>query len=222
MATKNLMTAPSVLAADFSRMAEAISLVEASGADWIHFDIMDGSFVPQITFGHKFVSDMRKLSSLPFDTHLMTNHPETMVETFAKAGSDWITFHVEATVHIQLLIQQIRLLGKKPGVSLVPSTPVSAITPILSEVDQILIMSVNPGAGGQVMLDFTMDKIRELSRLKQEYGYQYLISVDGGINRDTVETVREAGADVVIAGSAFFNDSDPKGFLDLVHHGDSV
>ncbi len=219
---KKLMTAPSVLAADFSHMAEEISLIERSGADWIHFDIMDGSFVPQITFGHKFVSDMRQLSSLPFDIHLMVNHPETMVDTFAEAGSDWIIFHVEATVHIHRLIQRIRLLGKKPGISLVPSTPVSAITPILSVVDQILVMSVNPGFGGQQMLDFSLDKIKELDQIRREKGYTYLISVDGGINRHTVESVRAAGADVVVAGSAFFGDKDPASVLKILRDGEEL
>ncbi len=193
--------------------------INDSQSDWVHLDVMDGSFVPEITFGSKFVADIRGCSALPFDTHLMIDHPERMIEGFAQAGSDWISFHLEAAVHAHRVIQQIRSYGKKAGISIVPSTPVHALLPMLGELDLILIMTVNPGYGGQAMLDFCVDKIRWLDEIRREQGHRYLISVDGGVNNDTVDVVRNAGVDIAVAGSAFFQAADPQALVSRFKYG---
>ena len=216
---KVLQVAPSVLSADFSRMRQEMEKITESQSDLVHLDIMDGSFVPEITFGSKFVSDIRGCSPLPFDTHLMVEHPERMIEGFARAGSDWISFHLEAAVHAHRIIQQIRSFGKKAGISIVPSTPVQALMPLLGELDLILIMTVNPGYGGQAMLDFCVDKVRWLDEIRREQGHRYLISVDGGMNSDTVDIVRHAGVDIAVAGSAFFQADDPQALVSRFRYG---
>ncbi len=197
--------APSILAADFTNIQKAVTDIESSGAEWIHLDVMDGSFVPPITFGSQMVSAIRKITKLPLDVHLMINDPDKHVDAFAEAGSDFITVHAEASVHLHRELQRIRSLGIKAGLSIVPSTPVSTILEVLSEVDLILVMSVNPGYGGQKLIPACVEKVRRLSQLKQEHGFTYEISIDGGVNRQTVAEIREAGADVLVAGSAFFN-----------------
>lgn len=206
---KDRLVAPSILSADFTRIADAIALIEKSGGDWVHLDVMDGAFVPNITFGPKMVADIRPLTRLPLDAHLMIDNPERIIPQFAEAGADHITFHVENTVHIHRIISQIRELGVKPGISIVPSTPVAAIAELLGFVDLILVMTVNPGFGGQELIPQCLEKVRVLDRLREEQGYSYLISVDGGVNRDTAESVREAGTDVLISGSSFFAAPDP-------------
>jgi ribulose-phosphate 3-epimerase len=201
--------APSLLSADFSHIVSGIEMINHSGAEWIHFDVMDGTFVPPITFGSKMVKDTRKCSELIFDVHLMTNHPETHIEDFAEAGADYITLHPEAAVHAHRIIHQIHEMGKKAGISIVPSTPVSAIMELCPFVDLILIMTVNPGYGGQEMIPQCLNKVKGLYGLRELKGYHYLISVDGGINEKTSILAREAGTDIIVAGTAFFGAENP-------------
>ncbi|WP_319561507.1 ribulose-phosphate 3-epimerase [Marispirochaeta sp.] len=203
------LIAPSVLSADFTDIAGAVRLIESSGADWVHLDVMDGSFVPPITFGSQMVRDIRAITDLPLDAHLMVDNPEKQIESFAAAGADYITVHAEATVHLHRILQSIRDLGVKPGVSIVPSTPVESLGEILHEVDLVLIMSVNPGYGGQKLIPSSLAKVERLVQLRKEKSLSYLVSIDGGVNRSTIESVQKSGVDVVVAGSAFFNSEDP-------------
>ncbi len=205
--------APSILSADFSDLKSALKEIEDSGADWVHLDVMDGHFVPNLTFGPKMVSDLRPLTRLPFDVHLMIEKPELLAENFISAGADYLVFHIEAVVHAHRLVQRIRDLGARPGISLVPSTPVSLCTEILAHVDQVLVMTVNPGFGGQKIIPEAIEKIRELMRLREENGYDFVINVDGGVNLETSAAVRQAGADAMVSGSAFFSARDKSGFV---------
>lgn len=204
---KKPLLSPSLLSADFANLQAALKMVEEKGGSLVHVDVMDGQFVPQISYGQPVIQSVRRLTKLPFDVHLMVEKPELMVESFAKAGSDWITFHYEATVHIHRLVQQIHALEKKAGISIVPSTPVHVLDEILSEVDLVLVMTVNPGFGGQTLIPSCVNKISQLADIRREKGYDFLISVDGGVNDKTVQSVISAGADIVVSGSAFFNGS---------------
>lgn len=199
--------APSLLSADFSNLTEAFEKIENYGGKAVHIDVMDGQFVPEITYGQPVVRSVRKLSKLPFDVHLMVKNPELQIESFVKAGADWITFHLEAAVHSHRIIQHIHELGKKAGISIVPSTPVAALKELLEYVDIVLVMTVNPGYGGQVLIPSCVEKVKELKRIREEKGYNFKISVDGGVNSDTLKTVLDAGTDIVVSGSAFFNGS---------------
>ena len=207
---KKPLLAPSILSADFTDLASSFKKMEEGGADWIHVDVMDGSFVPNISFGQVVVRALRPLSALPFDVHLMINNPEQHVESFAEAGADSLTFHWENVIHCHRLIERIHALGKKAGISLVPSTPVSALEAVLPYVDIVLVMTVNPGFGGQALISSCVDKIEELSAIKKAKNLSFDISVDGGVNKTTAPLVIGAGADIVVSGSAFF-----KGEFDL-------
>ncbi|MGP1458758.1 MAG: ribulose-phosphate 3-epimerase [Treponema sp.] len=197
--------APSLLSADWADLKNAVNFAQEGGAGALHIDVMDGRFVPQISYGQPVVKSLRPLTKLPFDIHLMTEHPEDQVDSFAAAGADWITFHCEACVHSHRLIQHIKSLGKKAGVSLVPSTPVSALRELLEYVDIILVMTVNPGFGGQSIIPSCVRKITELKKLRGEIGADFKISVDGGVNSSTISSVIDAGADIIVSGSAFFS-----------------
>ncbi len=195
---------PSLLSADFSKLASELEKVEKGGASLVHIDVMDGHFVPPVTYGQPVITSIRKCSKLPFDVHLMVEKPESCIESFAQSGADWITFHVEATAHSDLCVQKIHSLGKKAGVAICPSTPVSAIEHLLPLVDLVLVMTVNPGWGGQKLIPYTLDKVRKLADIQREKNYSYQISVDGGINNETLALVLEAGTDIVVSGSSFF------------------
>lgn len=197
--------APSILSADFSRLAEEVADVEKGGADWLHVDVMDGHFVPNLTIGPVVVSALKGKTKLPLDCHLMVSRPEDWVDEFAKAGARIITVHVEATAHLDRLISKIREKGCLAGVSLNPATPVSALTEVLSMVDLVLVMSVNPGFGGQKFIESSVRKIEDLARTRRERGYKFLIEVDGGVNAENAAQLTAAGADVLVAGSAVFS-----------------
>ena len=201
---KTPILAPSLLSADFCNLEKAIKQIEKGKGAAVHIDVMDGQFVPEITYGEPVVRSIRRLTKLPFDVHLMTEHPERQIELFAAAGADWITFHYEATPHAHRIIQMIHELGKKAGVAVCPGTPVSILSEILACADIILVMTVNPGWGGQKIIPSCVAKIAELKKIREEKNYNYLISCDGGINQDTVKDVLAAGVDVVVSGSSFF------------------
>lgn len=196
--------APSLLSADFGRLAEEIAAVEAAGADLLHVDVMDGRFVPNITIGPPVVAAIRKVAKVPLDVHLMIVEPERYLEAFAEAGADVITVHAEATQHLQRALARIRELGKKPGVALNPATPLSAAEWILSDVDMVLLMTVNPGFGGQTFLPGMVGKVELLRAQLSRAGLPVDVEVDGGIKAENVEAVVRAGANVIVSGSGVF------------------
>jgi ribulose-phosphate 3-epimerase len=201
--------APSFLTADLSRLGEEVRAVEIAGADYLHLDVMDGHFVPPITFGALVVATVRRLTGLPLDVHLMVERPERHLEAFAEAGATLLSVHVETCPHLHRTLQQIRDLGCRPGVSLNPGTPLSAIEEVLADVDLILVMSVNPGWGGQKFIPSALDKIRRLRAMLDNRGLAAEIEVDGGVHVDTAPLCVEAGARVLVAGSSIFNDHAP-------------
>lgn len=203
-----LKTAPSILAADFSKLAEEVKCVDSLGADYIHIDVMDGHFVPNITLGPGIVKCLRPHTELPFDVHLMIENPDQYIKDFKEAGADIITVHVEACRHLHRTLQLIKQYEMQCGVVLNPHTPLEMIKHVLQEVDWILIMSVNPGFGGQTFIPDSLNKIATLNQWRQEQNLSYVIEVDGGVNEETARLCEEAGADVVVAGSAVFNAVD--------------
>jgi ribulose-phosphate 3-epimerase len=206
--------APSILSADFTRLGEELLAVEKAGADWIHVDVMDGLFVPNITIGPMIVKAVNDVTSLPLDVHLMIRQPERYVEDFAAAGADLIAVHVEAADHLNRTIQLIKDTGTKAGVALNPSTPLESIAWVLEYLDLVVIMSVNPGFGGQKFIPNSLERISALKSMITERGLSTLIEVDGGINSGTVAAVSAAGADVLVAGSAVFNSDDYQATID--------
>ena len=200
--------APSILSADFSRLGEEIKAVESAGADWIHADIMDGHFVPNITFGPMIVESVRRVTSLPIDVHLMIENSNDYIPAFAEAGASLISVQVEASIHLNRSVQLIRECGARPGVVLNPSTPVQTLEWIIDHVDYVLIMSVNPGFGGQAFIKNSLEKVRALRQLIQQKNLKTLIEIDGGVNEETITDIAAAGVDVFVAGSAIFGSRD--------------
>jgi len=203
-----ILIAPSILSADGSRLHEEIAAVEKAGADWIHIDVMDGHFVPNITMGQAIISAIRKTTKLPFDVHLMIENPESYIESFAAAGADIITVHVEAASHLHRTIDMIKKAGKKAGLSLNPATPLTQIEEILSDIDLLLIMSVNPGFGGQQFIKTTLPKIVKARKMLNTLPNKPLLEVDGGVNLKNIGTIAKAGADVLVAGASIFGTDD--------------
>jgi len=202
------LIAPSILSADFSRLGDEVERVEDAGADWIHADVMDGHFVPNITFGPMVVKAVRRVTELPIDVHLMIEDPERYINGFADAGASHISVQVETCPHLHRTVHQIRECGARPGVVLNPATPLATIDWVLEDVDYVLVMSVNPGFGGQDFIPASLDKIRALRELIRNRGLDVQIEVDGGINRETISKVAKAGADIFVAGSAVFGSDD--------------
>lgn len=211
-----IKVAASILSADFTNLGKEIKKIEASGADMVHVDVMDGHFVPNITIGPLVVSAIRSVTKLPLDVHLMISEPARYIEAFADAGADIITVHSEAELHLDRLVSEIRKLGVKAGVSLNPSTHESTIEYIFDKIDMILIMTVNPGFGGQSFIDGMSDKIRRVKNSIIKRSLNVDIEVDGGINQDTVDKVTEAGANVLVTGSAFFTSPNPSEFVRML------
>lgn len=200
--------APSILSADFSKLDEQIKLIEKGGADLIHLDVMDGHFVPNITFGAPVIKMLRGVTDVPFDVHLMIENPERFIDDFVDAGADIITVHAESTVHLHRLIQQIKAHGIKAAVSLNPSTPLDVLDYVLEDIDMVLIMSVNPGFGGQSFIPQCKDKIKKLKKMITDKNLDVEIQVDGGVKLDNIREIMECGADIFVAGSAIFGEED--------------
>lgn len=202
-----VLLSPSLLSANLSDLKGAIKIIEDKKAAAVHIDVMDGVFVPEISYGEPVIRSIRALTSLPFDVHLMTTCPERQALSFIEAGATWLTFHTEACIHSYRLLTFIKSHNVKAGISIVPATPVSSIRLLLEVADIVLVMGVNPGFAGQALINSSIDKVKELVNIRKERGYNYLISIDGGVNKETLPSLVEAGTDIVVSGSAFFNGS---------------
>jgi ribulose-phosphate 3-epimerase len=204
-----LILSPSILNSDFLKLGESVEMLNRSEADWIHLDIMDGVFVPNISFGMPIIAQVKKLAQKPLDVHLMLVHPERYIKAFAEAGADWLTVHYEASTHLHHTIQQIKEHEMNAGVAINPHTPVSSLEEIISEVDMVLVMSVNPGFGGQKMIDSTYDKVCRLKEMIVRRGSNALIQVDGGVDDQNIGKLKAAGVDVFVVGSYIFKSDNP-------------
>ena len=209
--------APSILSADFMRLGDEIRAAEEAGAHMLHIDIMDGHFVPNITIGYSIVAEIKKITSLPLDVHLMIDDPDKYIPSFSKAGSDFLTVHCEASTHLHRSVQLIREEGSKPGVSINPATPVSLLEHIMRDVDLVLLMSVNPGFGGQKFIPLTLEKIRNMKAMLTAAGLSALIEVDGGVKIENAKQIADAGADVLVMGSAFFGSADYRTIMEKLN-----
>ena len=218
----NIKISPSILSADFANLEKEIKSLSTSGCDYIHIDVMDGSFVPNITIGPDVIKSIRKHSTLPFDVHLMIQNPENHIEDFANAGADIITIHQEATTHLDSAIKKIKNLGKKAGISIVPSTHEDAIDYIIDQVDLILVMTVNPGFGGQKFLSSQLSKISKIREKINKSGRNIDLEVDGGINQETAKLAIKAGADVLVSGSYIFSNSNYATAIDRLTDSDKI
>ncbi len=209
MPARTVRIAPSLLSADFARLADDLAMLEAGGADWLHVDVMDGVFVPNLTFGAKIIETCRKLTKLPIDVHLMVVEPEKYFESFAKAGANVLTIHVEAAPHLHRQLMRVKELGCAAGAVMNPATPVESVRDVAADLDLLLIMTVNPGFGGQQFIASTVDKIRRARAILDAAGSRAVLEVDGGIARETITDCWRAGADTFVAGNAVFSASDP-------------
>jgi ribulose-phosphate 3-epimerase len=210
--------APSILSADFSRLADEVRAVEKAGADVIHVDVMDGHFVPNITIGPLVVQGLRKLTSLPLDIHLMIENPERYIEVFARAGGDWITIHAEVCPNLKRMIRRVRQLNVRPGIVLKPATPLKTLFPVLDDIDLVLIMSVNPGFGGQSFIPSTLKKIERLRKIVDQNGYSMEIEVDGGVKIENIREVSRAGGDIFVVGTGIFKTKDYEETIRKLRH----
>ncbi|MFD0587910.1 ribulose-phosphate 3-epimerase [Paenibacillus sp. GCM10027627] len=214
--------APSILSADFARLGEEIKAAELAGADWIHVDVMDGHFVPNLTFGPPVISAVRSATSLPFDVHLMIERPELSLSDYMAAGADRITVHAEACTHLHRTVHAIKEKGLPAGVAINPATPVSVLEPIIHDLDLVLIMTVNPGFGGQSFIPYSLVKLRQVRAMLDERALDIRVQVDGGVNRATAPAIIEAGADVLVAGNAVFGEKDRAAAIAALRQGGSA
>ncbi len=217
MSNRQLSISPSILASDFAFADETLTLISDSGCDYVHLDVMDGHFVPQITFGSKFIKDLKKKSDLIFDTHLMVEKPENFIEYFLDAGCDIITIHAEATNHLDRCVNMIKEGSVSAGVAINPATSVGAIESVLDIVDYVLVMTVNPGWGGQKFIPYTLKKIKELDLRREEEGYSYVIEADGGIGKSNIKSLYTSGVSLAVMGTQFFSSQNKSSFVNEIY-----